>query len=98
MHRTQSCYSNVLHEKDLQDVIKSSAFVHSNAGTTGYPSVPNKSHKILRNKAREPSKILDKIEPLYLKTKPMRDLSGCIYSEMVNLDKQRNKNKHFYQT
>lgn len=42
--RTNSCYSNVLNKKDLGKIIKNAKdYVHSNAGLTGYASVPNKS-------------------------------------------------------
>ena len=68
-------------------------FVKTNAGKTGYASVPNRSQKILERAYKVESKTLSKQPPLDLKTEPMRSLKGPIFTEMVYLHKQKNRAK-----
>ena len=60
MKRTQSCYTNVLNRQATKAIMPNTHYVQTNAGKTGYASVPNKSQKILEKAYKVDSKTLTK--------------------------------------
>lgn len=96
IQKTRSCYLNVATKSTSKDILPNTQYVQTNAGRTGYVSVPNKSQKILERAYKVESKTLNHPQPLDLKTEPMRSLKGCVYNEMVHLHKQKNRNKNAY--
>lgn len=96
VQRTQSCYLNVFNKKSAKSIMPNTQYVQTNAGKTGYVSVPNKSQKILQQAYKVESKTLTKQNPLGMSTEPMRSLKGCILNEMIHLHKQKNRRKHAF--
>jgi len=92
--RTKSCYMNVFSKGSAKAVMPNTQYVTTNAGKTGYVSVPNKSQKILEKAYKVQSKTLTRQDPLGLMTEPMRSLKGPLLTEMVQLHKQKNRKKH----
>ena len=86
--RTQSCYLNVPVNKGIQP---SRNYVQTASGKTGYVTVPNRSQKILEQSYKVKPKTLNQTPPLDLKTEPMRSLKSCVLTEMISLNKQRNR-------
>lgn len=69
-------------------------YLKTNAGKTGYASIPNKSQKILEQAYVEEPQTLKKQTPLGHKTEPMRSLKGPLLTEQIAFHKQNNRGKH----
>ena len=82
MARTVGTYTSNAHGRkrggSAKPIHPNLNYIKTNSGKTGVVSIPNKSQKILENAGRVKSKILSKIKPLDLETKPLAGLVGYI--------------------
>ena len=91
--RTQSCYLNSFTKKPTasRNVLPNTQYVQTSSGRTSYVTVPNRSKKILQKATNEEPLILTRQDPLGLMTEPMRSLKGPLLTEMIFLNKQKNR-------
>lgn len=81
--RTQSCYINTFSKQASKQVLPNTSYLKTNAGKTGYVSIPNKSQKILAQAYVEEPQSLKKQSILGHKTEPMRSLKGPLLTEQL---------------